>query len=76
MELVRRETSSYLTRHACSRCGAAIHNRVQGRKRYVDNVLTGLFDHRFAMDRHIYYADRILDVADELPRHDGYAPRA
>lgn len=75
VELVGRATSSYLTRFSCSRCGAAIHNRVQGRKRHVDNVLAGHFEHRFAMDRHIYYADRVLDVADDLPRHDGWSPK-
>ncbi len=74
VELVPRATSNYLTRHHCSRCGAAIYNRVQGRKRYVDNVLAGLFEHRFPMDRHIYYADRVLDVADDLPKHDGWEP--
>lgn len=74
VELQSRSTSSYLTRLRCGRCGCAIANQVRTSRRPVDNVMTALFEGPFSYSRHIYYADRTVDVADDLPKHDGWAP--
>ena len=68
-------TSSYLTRHRCSRCGSSIFNAIRmsnGVK--LDNFMVGLLDEPSvpARTHHIYYADRIIDIEDGLPKFDGF----
>ena len=68
-------TSSYLTRKRCSRCGAAVFNAVRLKNGMAfDNFMVGLLDDPSALARthHIYYADRIVDVDDDLPKFDAF----
>jgi|GEM_PF-6393556 len=73
--LTELQTSSYLTRKSCSRCGASVVNRAALDNGYVgDNWMAALLDDPGAVPRthHIYYADRIVDVDDGLPKFDAY----
>lgn len=73
--LLERETSSYLTRHRCPDCGAAIYNAIRSSKFSADNFmlpLLGELDGEVRPTHHIYYADRVLDVDDGLPKFDRF----
>jgi hypothetical protein len=69
--LLERATSPHLTRHRCPDCGAPIYNAVRSDKLTSNNFSMPLFD---ALDdaarptHHIFYADRVLDIDDGLPR--------
>lgn len=72
--LQERATSHYLTRNRCSRCGAAIFNAIRSKRMAVDNYMAALLDDPslLPLTHHIYYADRVVDVDDDLPKFDGF----
>lgn len=73
--LLARATSTWLTRFRCPDCGAAIYNQVRGAELVSNNFLLALLRARDAAvmpTHHIYYAERIVDVDDRLPRFDGW----
>lgn len=79
--LLERATSSHLTRFRCPECGTPIYNAVRTERLVSNNFMLPLLDRLDEQNRptcHIYYADRIADVADDLPRHDRFrwSPRA
>ena len=70
-----RQTSSYLTRHHCPDCGAAIFNAVRSERMNSDNVMIPLIADRgdgLKPSHHIYYADRAIDMDGGLPTFDGF----
>lgn len=69
-----RATSSYLTRVRCAECGAALYNQIRSGKMQAENVMLPLLEDRAGIEptHHIYYADRVMDVADELPKFDAF----
>lgn len=75
VELTPYASSSYLTRHRCSRCGAAIFNAIRMESGLAfDNFMVALVDNAQAPHptHHIYYAERILDLDDGLPKFDAF----
>lgn len=73
--LLERATSSHLTRHRCPDCGAAIYNSVRSARITSNNFFLPLvhaLDDAARPTHHIYYADRLLDVDDRLPKFDGF----
>ncbi len=69
------DTSPVLTRHRCSRCGAAIYNHVHLDNGFTwANFMVPLMDDADALPRshHIYYADRVVDVDDGLQKFDAF----
>lgn len=79
--LVERATSAWLTRYRCAGCGTPIYNAVRSERLTSNNFmlpLLGALDDLTRPTCHIYYADRIVDVEDGLPRHDRFkwSPRA
>lgn len=70
-----RETSSYLTRHRCPDCGAAVLNTVRSDHMHTNNFMLALLDEIDAAawpTHHCFYADRVIDVNDELPKFDKF----
>lgn len=75
VSLLERATSSHLTRCRCPECGAPIYNRVRSERITANNVFLPLLDALDADARpthHIYYADRVVDVEDGLPKFDRF----
>lgn len=73
--LAKQKTSDMLERHFCPDCGAAIFNAVRTARFDANNVMLPLLDERDDATRpthHIYYADRVMDVPDELPKFDAF----
>jgi hypothetical protein len=73
--LLERPTSGWLTRHRCPDCGAAIFNSVRSDELTSNNFMLPLLVERDRLvmpTHHIYYADRVVDVADDLPRFDRF----
>ncbi|MFO0551931.1 MAG: GFA family protein [Polyangiaceae bacterium] len=72
--LTERATSSYLKRRRCPDCGAAIYNAVSSARMQSVNVMLPLLDEKpnLRATHHIYYADRVVDVDDGLPKFDGF----
>ena len=73
--LLERPTSDWLMRHRCAECGAAIYNAVRSERLASNNFMLPLLSVRDAAvqpTHHIYYADRIMDIEDDLPRFDGF----
>lgn len=73
--LLERATSSHLTRYRCPDCGTPIYNAVRTERLVSNNfmlALLGRLDDGTRPSCHIYYADRIADVADELAKHDRF----
>jgi hypothetical protein len=78
--LLERATSAWLTRFRCPDCGTPIYNAVRSERLTSNNfmlALLGGLDADTHPTCHIYYADRILDLDDGLPKHDRFkwAPR-
>ena len=78
---VERPTSGYLTRNRCPDCGAAIFNAVRSEKLSTNNFtlpLLAVRDEHTRPTHHIYYADRVIDIEDGLPKFDRFKwlPRA
>lgn len=72
VELLGYETSDDLVRSRCSRCGAAVYNDLHLPSGYVShNFMLGLFDDPNAVPitRHLFYADRVVDIDDDAVRH-------
>jgi hypothetical protein len=72
VELLGYETSEYLIRNRCSRCGAGIYNDLHMPSGYVShNFMVALFDDPAAVpiDCHLFYADRVIDVDDDATKH-------
>src|SRR6266545_2269937 len=73
--LVERATSACVTRHRCPDCGAAIFNAVRSVEQPTNNFMLALVRELDAAARpthHIYYADRVIDIQDDLPRFDRF----
>jgi hypothetical protein len=78
--LLERATSSHLTRHRCPECGTPIYNAVRTERITSNNFMLALLESLDELARptsHVYYADRIVDLDDGLPKHDRFkwAPR-
>ena len=73
--LLERATSAWLTRFRCADCGTPIYNAVRSERLTCNNFmlpLLGALDEWTRPTCHIYYADRILEVEDGLPKHDRF----
>jgi len=73
--LATRKTSDHLERHRCPSCGASIYNAVRTKRFQFNNVLLPLLDERddaLKPTHHIYYADRVMDIPDDLPKFDAF----
>ena len=75
LPLLERATSAWLTRFRCADCGTPLYNAVRTERLTSNNFmlpLLGALDDLTRPTCHIYYADRIVEMADGLPRHDGF----
>jgi len=73
--LVERATSEWLTRFRCPDCGTPIYNAVRSERITSNNFMLPLLEALDDLARpscHLYYADRIVDVEDGLPKHDRF----
>lgn len=69
--LLAYRTSRYLERFRCAQCGAAVYNELRSKRFSSQNVMLSLVEDRdeaLAPTHHIYHDDRVLDLADDLPR--------
>jgi hypothetical protein len=75
--LLERTTSPWLTRHRCPDCGAAIYNAVSTKSFVASNFMLPLLlerDDAVRPTHHIFYADRMVDIDDGLPKFDALPP--